>query len=35
MKCELQLQVGGWSQSFGGLKEGKNVTFLTYASVRA
>nr|POE83518.1 serine carboxypeptidase-like 46 [Quercus suber] len=27
-------QVGGWSQSFGGLKEGKNVTFLTYASVR-
>lgn len=28
------LQVGGWAQSFGGLKDGKNVTFLTYATVR-
>ncbi|PWA83526.1 peptidase S10, serine carboxypeptidase, Alpha/Beta hydrolase fold protein [Artemisia annua] len=27
-------QVGGWSQSFGGLKDGKNVTYLTYATVR-
>ncbi|CAK9186129.1 unnamed protein product [Ilex paraguariensis] len=27
-------QVAGWSQSFGGLREGKNVTFLTYATVR-
>ncbi|KAF3959572.1 hypothetical protein CMV_015629 [Castanea mollissima] len=27
-------QVGGWSQSFGGLKDRKNVTFLTYATVR-
>ncbi|CAK9155651.1 unnamed protein product [Ilex paraguariensis] len=27
-------QVGGWSQSFGGLREGKNVTLLTYATVR-
>ncbi|XP_059670298.1 serine carboxypeptidase-like 46 isoform X6 [Cornus florida] len=27
-------QVGGWSQSFGGLKEGKNVTYLTFATVR-
>ncbi|XP_050271498.1 serine carboxypeptidase-like 46 isoform X1 [Quercus robur] len=27
-------QVGGWSQSFGGLKGRKNVTFLTYATVR-
>ncbi|KAF8390249.1 hypothetical protein HHK36_024774 [Tetracentron sinense] len=27
-------QVGGWSQSFGGLREGKNVTYLTFATVR-
>ncbi|RWR79203.1 Peptidase S10, serine carboxypeptidase [Cinnamomum micranthum f. kanehirae] len=27
-------QVGGWAQSFGKLREGKNVTFLTYATVR-
>ncbi|KAK7836804.1 serine carboxypeptidase-like 46 [Quercus suber] len=27
-------QVGGWSQSFGGLKDRRNVTFLTYATVR-
>nr|XP_016478126.1 PREDICTED: serine carboxypeptidase-like 44 [Nicotiana tabacum] len=27
-------QIGGWSQSFGGLKEGKNVTYLTFATVR-
>ncbi|KAI3500790.1 hypothetical protein L1887_36615 [Cichorium endivia] len=27
-------QVGGWSQYFGGLKDGKNVTYLTYATVR-
>ncbi|KAD6796016.1 hypothetical protein E3N88_06912 [Mikania micrantha] len=25
---------GGWWQSFGGLKEGHNVTYLTYATVR-
>ncbi|KAG2710257.1 hypothetical protein I3760_04G018600 [Carya illinoinensis] len=28
-------QVGGWSQSFGGLMDGKNVTYLTYATVRS
>jgi serine carboxypeptidase-like clade 2 len=28
------MQVAGWSQSFGGLKDGKNVTYLTYATVR-
>ncbi|XP_059278295.1 serine carboxypeptidase-like 45 isoform X2 [Lycium ferocissimum] len=28
------LQIGGWSQSFGGLREGKNVTYLTFATVR-
>ncbi|CAK9186131.1 unnamed protein product [Ilex paraguariensis] len=27
-------QVGGWSQPFGGMREGKNVTFLTYTTVR-
>lgn len=27
-------QVGGWSQAFGGLRDGKNVTMLTYATVR-
>lgn len=27
-------QIGGWSQSFGGLRKGKNVTFLTFATVR-
>ncbi|KAI3776957.1 hypothetical protein L1987_46749 [Smallanthus sonchifolius] len=27
-------QVGGWWQSFGGLKDGHNVTYLTYATVR-
>ncbi|KVH92689.1 Peptidase S10, serine carboxypeptidase [Cynara cardunculus var. scolymus] len=27
-------QVGGWSQAFGGLKDGKNVMYLTYATVR-
>ncbi|XXG40264.1 hypothetical protein AAC387_Pa01g1027 [Persea americana] len=27
-------QVGGWTQSFGKLREGKNVTYLTYATVR-
>ncbi|KAJ9683624.1 hypothetical protein PVL29_019266 [Vitis rotundifolia] len=27
-------QVGGWSQSFGALREGKNVTLLTFATVR-
>ncbi|KAI3953968.1 hypothetical protein MKW98_017792 [Papaver atlanticum] len=27
-------QVGGWAQSFGALKDGKNVTYLTYATVR-
>ncbi|KAK6913212.1 Peptidase S10, serine carboxypeptidase [Dillenia turbinata] len=27
-------QVGGWSQSFGGLRDGKNETYLTYATVR-
>ncbi|MCD9645834.1 hypothetical protein HAX54_035130 [Datura stramonium] len=28
------LQIGGWSQSFGGLRKGKNVTYLTFATVR-
>ncbi|XP_021299771.1 serine carboxypeptidase-like 46 isoform X2 [Herrania umbratica] len=28
------MQVGGWTQSFGQAKEGKNVTFLTFATVR-
>ncbi|PHT94073.1 hypothetical protein T459_01955, partial [Capsicum annuum] len=28
------LQIGGWSQSFGGLREGKNVAYLTFATVR-
>ncbi|KAJ4707492.1 Carboxypeptidase [Melia azedarach] len=27
-------QVGGWSQSFGAYKDGKNTTYLTYATVR-
>lgn len=27
-------QVGGWSEAFGRLREGKNVTYLTFASVR-
>ncbi|RZC58692.1 hypothetical protein C5167_005995 [Papaver somniferum] len=27
-------QVGGWAQSFGALKDGKNVTYLTFATVR-
>lgn len=27
-------QVGGWAQSFGGVKNGKNATYLTYATVR-
>ncbi|KAF9604092.1 hypothetical protein IFM89_002767 [Coptis chinensis] len=27
-------QIGGWAQSFSGLKDGKNVTYLTYATVR-
>ncbi|KAI6671190.1 hypothetical protein NL676_006075 [Syzygium grande] len=27
-------QVGGWSQSFGTLTDGKNVTCLTFATVR-
>ncbi|KAK0597844.1 hypothetical protein LWI29_029141 [Acer saccharum] len=27
-------QVGGWSQSFGRLRDGKNVTYLTFATVR-
>ncbi|KAL5742242.1 hypothetical protein ACOSP7_028974 [Xanthoceras sorbifolium] len=27
-------QVGGWSQSFGALRDGKNVTYLSYATVR-
>ncbi|KAM7267774.1 hypothetical protein ACFE04_009940 [Oxalis oulophora] len=27
-------QVGGWSQSFGGLVDGKNVTLVTFATVR-
>ncbi|TXG59153.1 hypothetical protein EZV62_016982 [Acer yangbiense] len=27
-------QVGGWSQSFGRLTDGKNVTYLTFATVR-
>lgn len=30
----VMLQVGGWSQSFGSLKDGKNVAYLTYATVR-
>lgn len=31
----MWLQVGGWSQSFGGVnKEGKNETYLTFATVR-
>ncbi|XVF85992.1 hypothetical protein PTKIN_Ptkin17bG0165100 [Pterospermum kingtungense] len=27
-------QVGGWTQSFGQAREGKNVTYLTFATVR-
>ncbi|KAF5180499.1 Serine carboxypeptidase-like [Thalictrum thalictroides] len=27
-------QVGGWAQSFSAVKDGKNVTYLTYATVR-
>ncbi|KAL6010332.1 hypothetical protein ACLOJK_000763 [Asimina triloba] len=27
-------QVGGWAQLFGGPKDGKNVTYITYATVR-
>ncbi|GAY61901.1 hypothetical protein CUMW_213580 [Citrus unshiu] len=27
-------QVGGWSQSFGAFRDGKNITYLTYATVR-
>lgn len=30
----LYMQVGGWAQSFSRLKEGKNETYLTYATVR-
>ncbi|XVF58199.1 hypothetical protein PTKIN_Ptkin07bG0044800 [Pterospermum kingtungense] len=29
-----QKQVGGWTQSFGATKGGKNVTYLTFATVR-
>ncbi|KAH0780969.1 hypothetical protein KY290_000567 [Solanum tuberosum] len=28
------MQIGGWSQSYGGVIEGKNVTYLTFATVR-
>lgn len=28
------MQVGGWSQSFGAFRDGKNITYLTYATVR-
>ncbi|XP_059278296.1 serine carboxypeptidase-like 45 [Lycium ferocissimum] len=28
------LQIGGWSQSFGGLRNDANVTYLTFATVR-
>lgn len=28
------LQIGGWTQSFGELKNEKNVTLLTFATVR-
>nr|GMD95682.1 serine carboxypeptidase-like 45 [Ipomoea batatas] len=27
-------QVGGWSEAFGKLREGKNVTYLTFATVK-
>ncbi|XP_031287339.1 serine carboxypeptidase-like 46 isoform X1 [Pistacia vera] len=27
-------QVGGWSESFGAFREGKNMTYLTFATVR-
>jgi hypothetical protein len=27
------LQVAGWLQAFGGLKDGKNLTYLTFAAV--
>ncbi|XP_022776921.1 serine carboxypeptidase-like 45 isoform X2 [Durio zibethinus] len=29
-----KMQVGGWSQSFGRARKGKNVTYLTFATVR-
>ena len=28
------LQVGGWTQSFGAPEDGKNVTYLIFATVR-
>ncbi|KAF9604090.1 hypothetical protein IFM89_002765 [Coptis chinensis] len=28
-----QQQIGGWAQSFSGIKDGKNVTYLTYATL--
>ncbi|KAK4380462.1 hypothetical protein RND71_002324 [Anisodus tanguticus] len=31
---QITAEIGGWSQSFGGLREGKNVTCLTFATVR-
>ncbi|XP_056176295.1 serine carboxypeptidase 2-like [Syzygium oleosum] len=31
---ESFMVVGGWSQSFGTLTDGKNVTYLTFAAVR-
>lgn len=33
-RLTLELQVGGWSQSFGAFRDGKNVTNLTFATVR-
>ncbi|KAJ7974440.1 Carboxypeptidase [Quillaja saponaria] len=32
--CYDQQQVAGWSQSFGGLRDGNNVTYPTFATVR-
>lgn len=34
IKLKTVLQVGGWSQSFGAFRDGKNITYLTYATVR-
>uniref|UniRef100_A0A3Q7EAE4 Uncharacterized protein n=1 Tax=Solanum lycopersicum TaxID=4081 RepID=A0A3Q7EAE4_SOLLC len=31
---ERSNKIGGWSQSFGGVREGKNVTYLTFATIR-
>ncbi|KAK1562860.1 hypothetical protein Q3G72_018190 [Acer saccharum] len=31
---EIHSKAGGWSQSFGRLRDGKNVTYLTFATVR-